>query len=182
MKRLTASKAYKLLIEDVIIEDNDFKKSENRWILHCIYTAIASKRIAERLNIDSDYAMALGYIHDIGRKISHPKHTIEGYKYMKSKGYDEESRICLTHSFIDNDITLSAGGTPNKSEIYEFCSETGFTTIENRLLDISKRKGIYNNSLNHFNRVIELKERLEIQMGCNLYDLFPEIKKKIKIK
>lgn len=199
MKKLTSNEAYKLLIKDVISDENDIKKPENKWLLHCIFAGLAAERIAQKLNLNSDYAKALGIIHDIGRKISHPKHTIEGYNYMVENGYLEEAKVCLTHSFIDNDIMMTAGGGPNKQHTYEyinnfliqnpvtiydnivqmtdlFCLETGFTTIENRLLDISKRKGIYPNSLDHFNKTIELKERLETMMGCSLYSLFPEIK------
>ena len=200
MDKLTAKKAYELLVEGVIEELADLQKSENKWILHCIFTGLAAERIAAKLNLDSDYAKALGFVHDIGRKISHPKHTIEGYNYMLEKGYVEEAKICLTHSFVDNDIMMTAGGGPNKQYTYEyinnfliqtpvniydnivqmadlFCLETGFTTIENRLLDISKRKGIYPNSLDHVNKTMELKDRLELMMGCDLYSLFPEIKR-----
>ena len=200
MNGLNASTAYELLIDDVIYDKTDFQKPENKWVLHCLFTAIASKRIAEKLGLDSDKAMAMGCIHDIGRKISHPNHAIEGYRYMINKGYREDANVCLTHSFIDNNIVMTAGGGPDTKEKYDyidnflqktpctiydnivqmsdlFCLETGFTTVENRLLDISKRKGVYPNSLDHFHKAMELKERLETQMGCSLYSLFPEIKK-----
>ena len=195
---LKATEAYDMLIDDVIYKQEDLKKPENRWVLHCVFTAIASKRIAEKLGLDANHAMALGYIHDIGRKVSHPDHAIEGYNYVRREGYPKYAGICLTHSFIDNDINMTAGGGPNTPQKYElinnylmthqctiydnivqmcdlFCLETGFTTVENRLLDITKRKGVYPNSLNHFHKAMELKERLETQMGCSLYDLFPEI-------
>ena len=70
---------------------------------------------------------------------------------MKDLGYDEEAMICLTHSFIDNDITKAAGPFlpeeaynivqphlfKNSPSIYDsiiqlcdlFCLETGFTTL-----------------------------------------------------
>ena len=56
-----------------------------------------------------------------------------------------------------------------------FCLDSGFTTIEKKILDISMRKGTYDNSLEYFNSVIALKDRLEDSMGCSLYYLFPEI-------
>ncbi len=200
---IKASQAYELLIEDVIYKKEDMFKPENKWVLHCVFTAIASQRIAQKLGLDSNRAMAMGYLHDIGRKISHPNHAIEGYKYLLNEGLKEEASICLTHSFIDNDITMTAGGGPETPEKYEyinnflvntpctiydnivqmsdlFCLETGFTTMENRLLDISKRKGIYPNSLDHFKKAMSLKERLDTMLGCDLYDLFPEIKKEDK--
>lgn len=196
-KKLNSEVAYELLTKDVITTTKDFKEDKNKWILHCIYSGIAAGRIAKKLGLDSDYARALGYIHDIGRKISHPKHPIEGFNYMKEFGYETAANICLTHSFIDNDITLAAGPFPSKKaydfinphlqekecDIYDniiqlcdlFCLETGFTTIEKRILDISLRKGVFPSSARHFSRAIELKKRIEQKLGCNLYDLFEEI-------
>lgn len=197
MIKLTADKALELLLKDVIHNKDDLEKPENRWVKHCIFVAIAAGRIAEKMGLDSDYAVALGYIHDIGRKIKHLGHPIWGFHYMVDAGFKEEARSCITHSFIDNDIELTAGGSPtgdaytfmkkylSQTELtpYDnivqlcdlFCLETGFTTIEKRLLDITKRKGVFPSSVRHFESVISLKERLEKQMKCSLYDLFPEI-------
>lgn len=96
------------------------EEDKNKWVKHCIYVGIGAGRIAERLNLDSDYAQALGYIHDIGRKISHPNHTIIGYKYMIENGYPEEARSCLTHSFIDNNIFYTAGGIPQGKDRFDY--------------------------------------------------------------
>lgn len=201
LKNLTPENAYNLLIQGVIQNENDFEKPENKWINHSIYVGLAAKRIAQKLGLDENLAEALGYIHDIGRKIDHFNHPIEGYRYMTKLGYVDQAGICLTHSFINNDITVTAGGGPKEKEKYEyinsylqsnpptiydniiqlcdlFCLENGFTTIESRILDITKRKGIFENSLNHFQETMKLKERFEMLMHCNLYDLFPEIKRK----
>lgn len=199
-KKLDSKTAYRLLTEGIIKEEKDLKEDKNRWILHCLYSGIAAGRIAERMGLDSDYATALGYIHDIGRRISHPKHIIEGYHYMEKLGYDKESKICLTHSFIDNDITLAAGPFPGERAYkvisshlkgtecnsYDniiqlcdlFCLETGFTTLEKRILDISLRKGVFPCSKSHFKKALELKDKIEKKIGCNLYELFPEISQK----
>ena len=201
MEKLSSDTALELLIKDVIHNKKELEIQKNRWVKHCIFVAIAAGRIARKLNLDEDYANALGYIHDIGRKISHNNHPVLGYKYMIENGYEEDARSCLTHSFIDNDINLTAGPLPT-DEAYEiiseylanteltiydniiqmcdlFCLETGFTTVERRLLDITKRKGVYPHSLKHFESALALKERLESQMGCSLYSLFPEIKPEI---
>ena len=61
-----------------------------------------------------------------------------------------------------------------------FCLETGFTTIEKRLLDIYNRKGVFSNTPEHFKRAISLKQNIETLMGCELYSLFPEISDKEK--
>lgn len=198
MNILTVDKALSLLLKDVISKKEDLEVNKNRWVKHCIYVGIAAGRIAEKIGLDADLAVALGYVHDIGRKISHENHTIAGFEYMIEEGYEEEARICLTHSFIDNNIYYTAGGVPEPKDRYDymnnylmntkvnlydniiqmcdlFCLETGFTTVEKRMLDISRRKGIYSNSRDHFDKVMELKARLESIMGCSLYDIFPEI-------
>lgn len=198
MKRINAKEALDLLFKGVINNSSDLAKPENRWVKHCLYVGIGAGKIAAKLGLDSDYAQALGYVHDIGRKISHPNHTIAGYKYMIKEGYPEEARSCLTHSFIDNNIYYTAGGIPEGQDRFEylnsylqsteltiydnivqmcdlFCLETGFTTIEKRLLDITRRKGVFENSQLHFEKTMELKDRLEKMMGCSLYELFPEI-------
>ncbi len=200
MNNMTSKEALDLLFKDVIYSSKDLEKNENKWVKHCIFVAIAAGRIASRLGLDSDYAIALGYVHDIGRKISHPNHTIAGYEYMIKNGYPNEARSCLTHSFIDNNIYYTAGGIPEPQcrfdymnnfllstnlTLYDnivqlcdlFCLETGFTTIERRLLDITERKGVYDTSMMHFEKTMELKERLESALNCSLYDLFPEIDK-----
>lgn len=196
---LTKSKAFDLLIEGNIKEEKDFLKNENRWILHSIYVGLASRRIAKALNLDENHAEMLGLIHDIGRKIDHNNHPIEGYNYLNKLGYTNVSKICITHNFIDNDINLTAGYGPKDLEKYKFveifllkhpttiydnivqladlfCLETGFTTIEKRILDITNRKGISENALEHFQKTLELKNRIEKKINCSLYDLFPEVK------
>ncbi len=197
MDELTAGGAYQLLIKDVIFDSTDCEKPENRWVWHSFNVAEACGRIAKQLGLDDNYAMSLGYVHDIGRKISHVGHPILGYQLMDRLGYREYGRSCITHSFINNDITLTAGTGPSGNSLlflehalktlkltpYDnivqisdlFCTAEGFTTIEKRLLDITKRKGVTEHSKEHYESVIALKEKLESEMGVSLYSLFPEI-------
>lgn len=67
-------------------------------------------RIAIQRGLNSDFAIAYGYLHNVGRKISHPRHVVEEYFYLQNRGYEEMVRYCITHSFIDNNIYLTAGG------------------------------------------------------------------------
>ncbi|MDE5630947.1 MAG: HD domain-containing protein [Bacilli bacterium] len=232
MKRMNAQEALNLLLKDVINDPTEIALDKNRWVRHCLYVGIAAGRIARAINansehyayfkdyideygpLDEDYAIALGYIHDIGRKINHPLHTTEGYRYLCDMGYEEEARSTLTHSFIDNDINNSADAVIGKDRYdfinnylhsveltpYDniiqlcdlFCLETGFTTVEGRLLDITKRKGVYENSLIHFNKTMELFSRFELdddyqelisdenglsKDALSFYAIFPEISK-----
>ncbi len=177
----------------------ELMNNDNKWIMHSLYVGQAASTIAKRLNLNADYAETIGYMHDIGRLISHSNHVIEGYKYLDNLGYPDIARYCITHSFVDNIIPNTAGGGPNKDSydfinnylnnitlnIYDnivqlcdlFCLETGFTTFERRIIDITMRKGVYKNSLNHLKSIIELKNKIESMMGKEIYSLFPEIKK-----
>lgn len=230
MKKLDSKEALSLLFDGVIENPKELSLDKNRWVRHSIYVGIAAGRIVRAINnnyanytyfkeyldefgpLDDDYATALGYIHDIGRKISHPLHTTEGYKLLCELGHEEEARATLTHSFIDNDVNNSADGITGedrKKAIIEylnsiqltaydnivqlcdlFCLETGFTTVERRLYDIVSRKGVYENTLAHFYKTLELKRRFEpdddyIEIlskeldktidDFSLYALFPEI-------
>lgn len=196
---MTEEIALNLLLQN-IKNKNDLGKFENRWILHSIYTGLAARRIAHELNVDEDYALIIGYLHDIGRIINHNNHPIEGYLYLDNLGYTNIARYSITHSFINNDINLTAVSGPKDLESYSFindylqsinlniydnivqlcdlfCLETGFTTVEKRLLDITKRKGIYDNSYLHLVNMINLKKRIESMIGKDLYELFPEIRR-----
>lgn len=234
MKKMSSKEALDLLFRDVITDISELELDKNRWVRHSIYVGKAAGRIAKAINanwihyshfsdyirenglLDEDYAIALGYIHDIGRKINHPLHTTEGYKYLMDLGYSEEAKSTLTHSFIDNEIDNSADGVTGKDRYdfinnylhsveltpYDniiqlcdlFCLETGFTTVERRLLDITKRKGVYKNSLKHFYKTMELLGRFEMdddylellssvygtsKDSTSFYSLFPEISKDV---
>ena len=191
--KLTSKKAYELLLEAQ-------KLNPGRWVEHSKRVGEAAARIAEKLNLDTDKAKALGYIHDIGKRFGeNSSHTISGYEYLKDLGYEEYSFICLTHSYLYNDINCVAGGFPNvisekekfrksfvESHTYTlydkiinlcdlFCT-TKFVTIEKRLIDIYSRRGVFENTVYHIKKTFELKEEIEELLGCSLYSLFPEMK------
>lgn len=121
-------------------------------------------------------------------------------KALKEKGYDEEyANICLTHSYLNNDLICTAGGVPNpdnnpflanfiKNHTYTMeeklinlcdlmCPQGGKVfTIDKRLIDIMIRRGAYSNTQYHVKETYKLKEYFDNLLGYNLYDLFPEIK------
>ena len=122
---------------------------------------------------------------------------------MKDKGYDEEyCNICITHSYLNNDIVCTAGGVPNPDDkplIAEFIKTHKYTTeeklinlcdlmcpqggkvftIDKRLIDIMIRRGAYSNTQYHIKETYKLKEYFDSLLGYNLYDLFPEIKENL---
>lgn len=185
------------------------KTSHDGWIDHSICVGNAAGKIAKALqdkgiNVDVDKAITLGYLHDIGKMVGEFKnHVMNGYEFLKSKGYDEDyCNICLTHSYLNNDIICTAGGVPDinanpfltnfiKEHNYSIeeklinlcdlmCPQGGKVyTIDKRLIDIMIRRGAYSNTQYHIKETYKLKEYFDNLLGYNLYDLFPEIKENL---
>ena len=189
--KLTVEKAREML------EEARKKASDDHWINHSICVGDSAGKIAEKLNLDVDYAKILGYIHDIGRSVGDGKdHVINGYNYIKELGYDDEyANICLTHSYLNNDVYCTAGGFPkdipfrtkfiknHEYTIYEkiinlcdlMCTDT-IMTVDKRLIDLIIRKGVHENTQYHIKETYKLKQYIDEQLGFNVYDLFPSIK------
>lgn len=195
---LTSKEALELLNQSKGI------KSDDNWIMHSICVGNSAGKIAEALNLDVDYATTLGYIHDIGKKFpSNQSHVITGYEYILKLGYgDKYASVCLTHSYLNNDLNCKAGGTSNiNTEEYQFkkayienhpysiyekiinlcdliCKEENIT-MEQRLIELISRYGIFENTQYHIIEALKLKRYFDDLLGYNLYDLFPEIKNNI---
>jgi putative nucleotidyltransferase with HDIG domain len=201
--KLNSSKARNLL------EIERQKAKDDRWIEHCLCVGDSAGKIAKALNekgynVDIDKTITLGYLHDVGKYNGESHgHVMRGYSYLKDKGYDEEyCNICLTHSYLNNDIICTAGGVPNPEDnpfLTEFIKNHEYTieeklinicdlmclqggkvyTIDKRLIDIMIRRGAYSNTQYHIKETYKLKEYFDNLLGYNLYDLFPEIKENL---
>ena len=120
---------------------------------------------------------------------------MNGYGYLKRLGYDDEyANICLTHSYLNNDVYCTAGGIPknilfrtefitnHKYTIYEkiinlcdlMCTKVN-TTLEKRLVDIMIRRGVHENTVYHIKEAQKLKKEIDEMLGFNVYNLFPDI-------
>lgn len=189
-----------------ILENYIGKTESDMWIEHCICVGNTAGKIAEALNIkgynvDVDKAITIGYVHDIGKYNGESHgHVMRGYEYMKEKGYDDEyANICLTHSYLNNDIICTAGGVPDPDKnpfLTDFIKNHEYTieekiinlcdlmcpsgwkvfTIDKRLIDIMIRRGAHTNTQYHIKETYKLKSYFDDLLGYNLYDLFPEIK------
>lgn len=201
--RLTSKDARNLL------EEERKKSNDDRWIEHCLCVGDSAGRIAKALNekgynVDIDKTITLGYLHDIGKYNGESHgHVMRGYEYLKERGYDDEyCNICLTHSYLNNDIVCTAGGVPNPNDnlfLTDFIKNHEYTieeklinlcdlmcpqgnkvfTIDKRLIDIMIRRGAYSNTQYHIKETYKLKEYFDSLLGYNLYDLFPEIKENL---
>ena len=195
--KLTSDEAIELLNKSKGMAEND------NWINHCICVGDAAAKIAKGLGLDEDFAKTLGYIHDIGKRFGYGSgvapHDFNGYEYIKGLGYDDKyANICLTHSYLNNDINCVAGGVPDIKEYkYEFRIEfiknheytiyekiinlcdlmctTVNMTLEKRLIDIMKRRGVHENTVYHITEAQKLKVWIDEQLGYNVYTLFPDV-------
>lgn len=188
--KLTSEKALEML------EEAKGKTPHDGWIYHSICVGNSAFKIAEALKLDGEKAKTLGYIHDIGKSVGEFKdHIMNGYNYLKELGYDEEYyNICLTHSYLNNDINCTAGipsDIPFRTEfiknheytIYEkiinicdlMCTRV-VNTVDKRLIDIITRRGVCKNTQYHIRETYKLKVYFDDLLGYNLYNLFPEIK------
>lgn len=192
-----------------ILEKYRGKTENDKWIDHCICVGNTAGRIAKALNVrgynvDVDKTIAIGYVHDIGKYSGQSQgHVMRGYEFLKEKGFDEDyCNICLTHSYLNNDIICTAGGVPDLNEnpfLTEFIKNHEYTmeekiinlcdlmcppggrifTIDKRLIDIIIRRGAHTNTQYHIKETYKLKSYFDDLLGYNLYDLFPSIKENL---
>lgn len=195
--KLDSKKALKLL--------NNAKgmAPDDNWITHSICVGNCAAKIAQKLNLDEDCAKTLGYIHDIGKRNSFDQrsisHTIAGYEYLIGLGYDEDyASVCLTHSYLNNDINCVAGGIPDPNNYrYEFikdyvknhqytiyekiinlsdllCKQKNMT-LEKRLIEIMIRRGVHENTIYHIKEAQKLKKEIDKMLDCSVYCLLDNI-------
>lgn len=201
----------KLTSEDArnLLEIERKNAKDDRWIDHSISVGNSAGRIAKALNekginVDVDKAITLGYLHDIGKYTGESRgHVMRGYEYLKNKGYDDEyANICLTHSYLNNDIVCNAEGVPNPNDnpfltnfiknhkyiieekLINLCDlmcpqGNKIFSIDKRLIDIMIRRGAYSNTQYHIKETYKLKEYFDNLLGYDLYCLFPEIKENL---
>lgn len=190
--KLTSKKALEML------EDARGKTPHDGWIDHCICVGRAASVMAKALGLDEEKARTLGYIHDIGKLIRFEGHVMEGYKYLKKQGYDDEyCNVCLTHSYLNNDVNCTQGNPDDIPFRTEFIKNHEYTiyeriinlcdlmcmkkvvTLEKRLIDVISRRPQHKNIVYHVNEALKLKKYFDDLLGYNLYDLFPEIKENL---
>lgn len=175
------------------------KLNPGPWVKHSINAGIAARNIAEKIaGMDSEKAYVLGLLHDIGRRVgivSIPVHVFEGYKYVLENGWDEVSKICMTHSYPlmakefdydpDNDVEKAINDyilncdCDDYDRLIQLCdslaTDYGFCILEKRFVDVTRRYGFWDNTIARWNKTFEIKEDFEKRMGCSIYDVLPDI-------
>ena len=163
------------------------------WGRHCLTAAHCAEKIASACgDMDSEKAYILGLLHDIGRKFGtrHLGHVSDGYTYMKSLGYDEVAKICLTHSFNSHTVDEYIGKFDVSEEeltliktrlaetvydeydlLIQLCDSLagadGVLDIEERMNDVKRRYGAYPQE--KWDSNIGLMQHFEKKMNQNIY-------------
>jgi hypothetical protein len=176
--------------------------NQGPWIEHSINVGLAAQMIAQKYNnLNPDKAYVLGLLHDIGRRygVSARRHSIDGYKLMMEKGWDEVGRICLTHSFPVPDFDKEIGIDDMSDKEGEFvrkylkdityddydkllivCDSIadahGFCILEKRFVNTTRRYGSFPFTVERWNATFEMKEYLEEQINCSIYDILPNVR------
>lgn len=167
------------------------------WTKHSLNVARAAQIIASNCGLHSQSAYCMGLLHDIGRYkgIVDLKHVVYGYKLMTEQGYDDIARISLTHSFPIPKLQCFSGKNDCNNEeitflkayleniefddydkLIQLCDAlgdaNGITLIETRLVDVARRRGINNMTLDKWNTFFDLKEYFSNKCGQSIYKFF----------
>jgi len=169
------------------------------WTEHSMNVGVAARNIAEKVpGMDGERAYILGLLHDIGRRVgivNIPRHVYEGYRYTMGKGWEAAAKICMTHSYplMEKEFGENADSEEEKAikEYIAHCqcddydwliqlcdslaADYGFCILEKRFVDVARRYGVWENSVDRWNRTFEIKEMFERRMGCSIYDVLPDV-------
>lgn len=171
------------------------------WTAHSQNVGAAAKRIAEHCpGLNPEKAYVCGLLHDIGRRtgVAAARHIIDGYDYAMSKGWDEVARVCLTHSFPVKDADADIQKRDITEAQYRFIQEylanteydtydkltilcdaladaSGFCILEKRMVDTSRRYGVFPFTVDRWNQTFEYKAHFDQLAGVSIYRLLPGI-------
>ncbi|MDR3598151.1 HD domain-containing protein [Clostridium sp.] len=189
------------LEEAKIILEEGSKLNPGPWIDHSLYVGKAAELIAkEDKELDSNIALILGMLHDIGRRygVTSMRHSIDGYNFAVERGYDLLGRICLTHSHPVQDVDAVFGKWDCSNEEYKFVKEylenikyspydkliqlcdalalpTGYCLMEKRMLDVALRHGVNKYTIDKWKATFEIKKYFEERIGKSIYSVLPNV-------
>ncbi len=170
------------------------------WVKHSYNVARLAEKIAEKAGMDSEKTYVFGLLHDIGRRngIMQARHAIEGYQYLTNLGYDEEARICMTHTFQYKDVEgiydvwdcsedekkfvaayLNNVAYDEYDKLIQLCDALsladGYCYAEKKMVSSIIKFGFKDTTIDKWKAVLELKEYFDNKTGMDVYSLFEEI-------
>ena len=167
------------------------------WGTHSRLTAQCAETIAAACGMDPERAYVLALLHDIGRRFGkgHLRHVYDGWQYLLGLGWEENAKICLTHSFVRkkpedyvgrNDLSaeeyaalcraLEQTDYTDEDRLVQLCDALAggdrILPIEERMADVKRRYGAYPQEKWEAN--LALKAGFERRMGRSLEELWKE--------
>lgn len=172
-----------------------------KWIEYSRFVALACKNIAAQCqDLSPDQAYCFGLLHDIGRYagVTSEKHLIDGYRFCMERGWEKAAQICISHTFMIQDIKTSIGIFDISHEEYLFMEDfiknavyddydrlvqlcdalalpTGFCLLEKRLVDVALRYGTPPVTVERWKKILEIKDLFENKINGSIYELLPGV-------
>jgi len=189
------------LLEAELLLKEAGRLNPGTWVEHSLYAGKAAELIAQNCgNMDSDTALIMGMLHDIGRRVgvTGMRHCLDGYNFLMEKGFYTAAKVCLTHSFDCKDIKSAFGKWDCTEEEYKFIKQylekaeyddydrliqlcdalafiDGYYLIEKRMVEASLRHGINEYTTLKWKATFEIKEYFENKMGRSVYSILPGV-------
>lgn len=129
---------------------------------HCLFVGEACRTLADVLGLDADRAMAIGTLHDYGRRADGTLgHVLRGFELLSDAGWMQESLGCLTHSFL-------GGGRCASNEVAEsgfYVDEAGSPCWESDAIrdHITEFLSVY--SYTDYDRILNLADLMATSYG-----------------
>ena len=195
-QKATHSQGYPSRTEAERLLMEALKINPGPWGDHSRVVALSAEKIAKTAGLDPEKAYILGLLHDIGRRYGrgHIAHVYGGCKDMLALGYPEVARICITHSYNNQDMNEEVSPEPPSPEhdyveaqlmaapfddydrLIQLCDSIsmaeGVVPIEVRMNDVKRRYPQYPQP--KWDKNLALKAYFEEKCGANLYAVLGE--------
>jgi HD domain-containing protein len=190
------------LEEAKILLEQGSRLNPGPWIEHSLNVGQAAELIAkEDKELDSNVALILGMLHDIGRRygVTNERHSLDGYKFAMENGYDLWARICMTHGYLCKNVDDICGKKDCTIEERNFIKEylynieftaydkliqlcdalalpSGFCLLEKRMLDVVMRYGFNEFTIEKWKATFDIQRYFEERIGTSIYSILPNVK------
>jgi HD superfamily phosphohydrolase YqeK len=170
------------------------------WVAHSRNVALAAKCIAKHSNLNADAAFIMGLLHDIGRRegVTKMRHTLDGFRFLQSLGFDDIARICITHSFVLKTMDAHEGRWDCSREELQFIKDfveatefddydklfqlcdalalaEGICLVEKRIVNVALRVGVNSQTVAKWKALFEVQAYFEQKMGQSIYKVLPGV-------
>lgn len=149
------------------------------WMNHAINVGVAARNLATGLEgVNPDTAFTLGILHDIGRKFKHDmSHTMLGYEYLVSKGYENEARVCITHSHLNAERCAN-----NEQAVPGWSCVNGVSTWDPTVETDDLTDFLRNTEYNIYDTLVNIGDLMATEAGIiPVYDRIADIAKRRQI-